>query len=146
MAHLPVLGFGGMTVAHGINFKMITLELTINNIIMADIQLQVGAGNKNANFTLYDTVTSQVIGGVTWTNQQIVSNSNPTAGSFTIPTGNPNMVIGQPLAAGSGVVASATASYTDPGDGQTKTGSFSVTKNFTVLGAAHGATMDLPFA
>lgn len=128
---------------------MIILELTTFKnkkiTIMADIQLQVGGGNKLTNFTLFDNVTGQPISGVVFSNQQIVSNSNPSAANFVIPA-NPNMVISQPLAAGSGVmVASATASYTDPGDGQAKTGSFTVTKNFNVLGAAHGASLDLPF-
>lgn len=118
----------------------------LNNTIMAEINLQVGGGNKNANLTLFNSVTNQPIAGVTWSNQQIVSNSNPSVANIEIPPGNPNMVIAQPLSEGSGtVVISASASYTDSGDGQVKTGNFSKSKSFNVIGAPHGATFDVPF-
>lgn len=126
---------------------MIILELTINNQIMSDIQLQIGGGNKQGNLTIIDNVTGQTV-NATFSGQQVVSNSNPAAANFEIPPGNPNMVIGVPIAEGSGaIVVSAHVDYTDPGDGSAQSQDVSVTKNFTVssVSGPHGVTFDVVF-
>lgn len=121
----------------------IILVLTINNIIMADIQLTVGQ-LKTAAFKLYNATTGALIPGAVFSNQQVGANSNPASASFVLNSSNPSFVNQNGLAVGSGtIVFTATAQYTDPGDGLSHTEPYSVTKNFTVTGTANGATLDV---
>lgn len=123
------------------------LTTFINNqqLIMADLALALGV-SKTGIFTLLDNKTLAAIPGVTFSNQAVGANTNPNAATFALDPANPNNVIGTPVALGSGsVVLSASAAYTDQGDGSAQTGAFSITKNFTVVATADGATLDVVF-
>lgn len=124
-----------------------TLSLQIQNqiYIMANVALVIGSPKSGA-FTLIDNKTLLPIDGVTYSNQAVGANSNPELATFALDPANPNSVVGTPVAAGTGTVVITTdASYTDPGDGSTQSGSFSVTKTFVVTPSADGATFDVVF-
>lgn len=124
------------------------LTTFINNnqfILMADVKLVIGSP-KSGLFTLIDNKTLLPISPVNFSNQAVGANSNPEFASFALDTNNPNQVIGSGIAAGSGTVIITThAAYTDPGDGSPQEGDFSVTKNYTVVPSADGATFDVVF-
>lgn len=131
------------------NKPIFALTTIINNqkvILMADIKLVFGTPNPGI-FTLLDNKTLKVIDGVVYSNQAVASNSNPELATISLDPSNPNQVIGNAIAqTGSGSTTITTdAAYTDPGDGQPKTGSFSVTKNYTIVANADGATFDVVF-
>lgn len=124
-----------------------TLSIIINKqvYIMANVALVVGSP-KTGLFTLIDNKTLLPITGVSFSNQAVGANSNPEFATFALDPANPNNVVGTPIAAGSGTVVITTdASYTDPGDGSAQSGSFSVTKAFTVTPSADGASFDVVF-
>jgi len=113
-------------------------------IIMADVKLVIGSP-KTGVFTLIDNKTLSPITGVSFSNQAVGSNSNPEFATFALDT-DPNKVIGTGVAAGSGsVVITTHADWTDPGDGSTQSSDFSVTKNFSVVQSADGASFDVVF-
>ncbi|MES1222437.1 MAG: hypothetical protein ABUT20_43485 [Bacteroidota bacterium] len=120
----------------------------INNqtfIQMADVKLVVGTPNTGI-FALLDNKTLSVITGASFSNQAVGANSNPELADFSLDPSNPSQVIGSGKAAGSGsVVITTDASYTDPGDGSSQSGSFSVTKNYTVVASADGVSFDVQF-
>jgi hypothetical protein len=111
---------------------------------MADISLAI-ASPKTGIFTLIDNKTQQPITGATFTNQLVGANSNPAAATFALDASN--NAVGTGLTAGSGTVVFQTdAAWTDPGDNSAQTGTgLTVTKNFTVLPSADGATFDVVF-
>lgn len=130
-----------------INKPVFTLYTIINSqiYIMANVALVIGSP-KTGLFTLIDNKTLLPIPGVTYSNQALGTNSNPEFATFAFDPANPNAVVGTPVAAGSGTVVITTdASYTDPGDGSSQSGSFSVTKAFTVTPSADGASFDVVF-
>lgn len=123
----------------------LTLSIIIQNqtYIMADVSLVLGTP-KSGLYTLIDNKTGLPITGVSFSNQAIGANSNPEFATFALDASN--NVVGTPVAAGSGTVVLTTdASYTDPGDGSAQSGSFTVTKNFTVIAGADGVTLDVVF-
>jgi len=110
---------------------------------MADINLQIGQ-LKTAGFVLIDNVTLQQING-TFSNQTILSNSNPQFATFSIGA-NPNYVNATGVQVGSGtVVISLHADYTDAGNGTAQSQDFTITKTFTVIGNPNGAHPELNF-
>lgn len=122
------------------------LTIFINNqlIVMANITLVLGVP-KTGIFTLLDASLNP-ISGVTFSNQVVGTNSNPEFATFALDGSNPNNLIATPVANGSGVLAISTdATYVDPADGQTKTSSFTVTKNYTVGGTPGGVSFDVVF-
>lgn len=124
------------------------LTITLNNqlLIMADIVLSLGT-NKTGVFALLDNKTLQPISDASFSNQAVGVNTNPGAASFSIDPANPNSPAATPIAPGSGsVVFTADATYTDPGDNSSQSGSFSVTKNFTVVASPDGASLDVIFS
>lgn len=129
------------------NKPIFALTITIKNqtLIMTDVQLVVGSP-KTGIFTLIDNKTLLPITTASFSNQAVGANSNPEFASFALDTANPNNLIGTPIAAGSGTVVITTdASWTDAGDNSSQTGSFSVTKNYTVTPSADGASFDVVF-
>jgi hypothetical protein len=122
----------------------ITTSLNNQTIIMANINLSLGTP-KTGIFTLLDASLNP-IPGVTFSNQSVGANSNPGFATFALDGGNPNNVIGTPIANGSGtIVFTADASYNDPQTGQSVSASFSITKNYTV-GGPGGVTLDVVFS
>lgn len=114
-------------------------------IIMADVQLVVGSP-KTGIFTLIDNKTLLPITTASFSNQAVGANSNPEFATFALDPSNPNNLIATPVAAGSGTVVITTdASYTDPGDNSSQSGSFSITKKFTVLASQDGVSFDVVF-
>lgn len=112
---------------------------------MSDVQLVVGSP-KTGIFTLIDNKTLLPITTASFSNQAVGANSNPEFATFSLDPANPSNLIGTPLAAGSGtVVVTTDASWTDAGDNSSQTGSFSVTKNYTVTPSADGASFDVVF-
>lgn len=130
------------------NKPIFALTTIINKqkfIYMADVQLVVGSP-KTGIFTLIDNKTLLPITTASFSNQAVGANSNPEFASFALDTANPNNLIGTPIAAGSGTVVITTdASWTDAGDNSSQSGSFSVTKNYTVTPSADGASFDVVF-
>lgn len=135
------------------NKPLFTLSITIQNQIylMANVALVIGSPKTGA-FTLTDNKTLLPISGVKYSNQALGANSNPEFATFALALTDPNdptslnSVVGTPIAAGSGtLVINTDASYTDPGDGSAQSGSFTVTKAFTVIASADGATFDVVF-
>lgn len=123
-----------------------TLGTFINNkfYIMADVSLVLGTP-KTGVFTLLDNKTGSPI-AASFSNQSVGTNSNPEFASFSLDPANPNQVIGSGVAAGSGtVVISTHADYSDPGDGTAQSADFSVTKNYSVIASADGASFDVVF-
>jgi len=120
-----------------------TLALLVNydktNFIMTDISLTIGVPAKPGIFTLLDK-NNNPIPGVSFSNQQIGTVSDPSLASFQFDA---NMqVVPTGTAAGSGTVTFTThASYLDPEDNTQKEGDFSVTKNFTVIPATSGSSV-----
>jgi hypothetical protein len=113
--------------------------------IMANVNLVIGSP-KGGLFTLIDNKTLLPIQNVNFSNQAVGANSNPEFATFALDPNNSNSVIGTGIAAGSGTVEITTdASYTDPGDNSSQSGSFTVTKSFTVLPSADGVTFDVVF-
>lgn len=111
---------------------------------MTTLTLNVGQG-KAGFLRLFDAITGDILTAI-FSNPQIVSNSNPAAAEFVINPSNQNNINAGGHAIGSGqVVISADVEYTDPGDGNVKNESVSVTKDFEVVGGAHGATFDVVF-
>jgi hypothetical protein len=125
------------------------LTTIINNqkfIIMGDIVLSVGAG-KTGVFTLLDNKTLKPVSDASFTNQAVGVNTNPDAATFEIDPSNPSQPTAKGIAPGSGsVVFTTDASYTDPGDGSSQSGSFSITKNFTVVASPDGVSLDVVFS
>lgn len=125
------------------------LTTIINNqkfIIMSDIVLALGT-NKTGVFALLDNKTLQPISDASFSNQAVGVNTNPGAATFAIDPASPNSPVATPVAVGSGsVVFSADASYTDPGDGSSQSGTFSITKNFSVVATPDGASLDVVFS
>jgi hypothetical protein len=110
---------------------------------MADVTLAI-ANPKPGIQTMIDNKTQLPITGVTFTNSAVGANSNSDAADFTFDGTN---FVGTGKAAGSGtVVLTAHAAWTDPGDGSAQDQDVTVTKNFTVLPSADGATFDVVFA
>lgn len=130
------------------NKPIFVLSTIINKqqfIFMADVKLVIGSP-KTGIFTLIDNKTLLPITSASFSNQAVGANSNPEFASFALDTANPNNLIGTPIAAGSGTVVITTdASWTDAGDNSSQTGSFSVTKNYTVTPSADGASFDVVF-
>lgn len=119
--------------------------------LMANVALVIGSP-KTGLFTLIDNKTLLPISPVTYSNQALGANSNPEFASFALTQTDPNdpaslnSVVGTPIAAGSGTLVIITdASYNDPGDGSAQSGSFSLTKAFTVVASADGASFDVVF-
>lgn len=130
------------------NKPVFTLSIIINKTryIMADISLSLGTP-KNGIFTLTDNKTGAVLTDAVFSNQALGANSNPEFATFALDPANPNRVIGTPVAAGSGtLVINTDAAYNDLGDGSAHTGSFSVTKNFTVTLTEDGVSFDVVFS
>ena|ERR1700760_1195206 len=122
------------------------LTTTLNNqtFIMANINLVVGT-NQTGVFTLLDGNLNP-IQGVSFSNQVVGASSNPEFATFALDPAHANNVIATPVAAGSGTVVITTdATYNDPVTGVATTGSFSVTKNFTVT-ATSSVTFDVTFS
>ena len=111
---------------------------------MSDISLSIG-NPKSGVFTLIDNKTQLPVVSPTFTNQLVGANSNPAAATFALDASN--NAVGTGLSAGSGTIVFQTdAAWTDPGDGSAQTGTaLTVTKNFTVLPSADGATFDVVF-
>lgn len=108
---------------------------------MADVTLAI-ANPKPGVPTITDNKTQLPVATV-FTNQAVGANSNSDAADFTFDGTN---FVGTGKAAGSGtVVLTAHAAWTDPGDGSEQDQDVSVTKNFTVLPSADGATFDVVF-
>ena len=109
---------------------------------MADISLAI-ANPKPGVPQMTDNKTQLVIPGAVFTNQAVGANSNPELATFAFDGTN---YVGTGIAAGSGtVVLTAHAAWTDPGDGSAQDQDVTVTKNFTVLPSADGATFDVIF-
>lgn len=128
------------------NKPILTLSTIINNktFIMADISLVLGVPETGI-FTLIDNKTGAILTGVTFSNQTVGTNTNPSAASFALDANN--NVAASPIVAGTGqITITATGAYTDLGDGSSQTGNFSVTKNFTVTVSADGVTFDVQFS
>jgi hypothetical protein len=129
------------------NKPVFTLSTIINKItyIMADISLELGTP-KTGLFTLTDNKSGVVLTTAVFSNQALGANSNPEFATFALDPANPSHVIGTAIAAGSGTLVITTdASYTDLGDGSTKSGSFTVTKNYSVVASADGVSFDVVF-
>lgn len=129
---------------HPAQKPIFALTTLINNqlVTMANITLVLGTP-KTGVFTLLDSALNPIT-GVSFSNQVVGANSNPEFASFVLDSGNPNNLIGTALAAGSGtIVISTDANYTDPADGQNKTSSFSITKNYIVTSGS--VTFDIIF-
>ena len=124
------------------------ITIFINNekfITMADVSLVVGTP-KTGVFTLLDGSLVPIT-SASFSNQVVASNSNPELADISLDPSNPNQVIGNGLAAGSGTAVITTdAAWTD-GSGNPQSGSFSVTKNYTVTPATTGgsASFDVVF-
>lgn len=126
---------------------LLVLTTIINNqvFIMSDIKLVLGTP-KTGVFALLDNKTGNLITDASFSNQAVGANSNPEFATFAIDPANPNSPVGTPVAAGAGtVVFTASAGYTDPGDGSSQSGDFTVTKNFSVAPGADGVTLDVQF-
>lgn len=109
---------------------------------MADVTLAI-ANPKSGVPTLIDNKTQLPITGATFSNQSVGANSNSDAADFTFDGTN---FVGTGKVAGSGsVVLNAHAAWTDPGDNSAHDEDVAVTKNFTVLPSADGATFDVVF-
>lgn len=124
------------------------LTTILNNnqkvILMADVRLVLGTPNTGV-FTLLDNKTLQPI-SASFSNQ-VVTNNNTDLADIALDPSNPNQVIGNGKVAGSGTVVITThADYTDPGDQSAQSADFTVTKNFTVVATADGATFDVQFS
>jgi hypothetical protein len=125
-----------------------TLSTIINKTIylMADIVLDLGTP-KNGIFTLTDNKNGAVLTDAVFSNQAVGVNSNPEFATFALDPGNSSRVIGTPIAAGSGTIVITTdASYKDLGDGTQQSGSFSVTKNYSVVASPDGVSFDVVFS
>lgn len=138
---------------HEKNKPIFTLSININSQIylMANVALVIGSPKTGA-FTLIDNKTLLPISPVTYSNQALGTNSNPEFATFALALTDPNdptslnSVVGTPVAPGSGtLVITTTANYSDPGDSSAQSGSFSVTKAFTVVASADGASFDVVF-
>lgn len=138
---------------HAKNKPIFTLSININSQIylMANVTLVIGSP-KTGLFTLIDNKTLLPITGVKYSNQALGTNSNPEFATFSLALTDPNdptslnSVVGSPVAAGSGtLVINTAANYSDPGDGSAQSGTFSVTKAFTVVASADGASFDVVF-
>ena len=126
---------------------LLTLSTIINHqtYIMPDISLALGV-TKSGVFTLTDNKTGAVITDAVFSNQAVGTVSNPEIATFALDPSNANNLIGTPVAAGSGTVTITTdATYTDLGDGTSKSGSFSVTKNYSVVPSEDGVSFDVVF-
>lgn len=124
-----------------------TLSIKIQNqfYIMSDISLVLGTP-KDGLFTLIDNVTGKPITGVTYSNQALGTNTNPGAATFSLDASGTS-VTGTPVAAGSGTLGiSTSAAWTDPATNTPQTGTFTITKNFTVGLAIDGVTFDIVFS
>lgn len=112
---------------------------------MADINLTVGGGAKFAPFNLKDNVTGAYI-PATYSNLRF-SNSNPEFATFEPNPNSPDSSVkADDVAVGSGtVVITVHVDYIDTGDNQTKSEDKSITKTFEVVGAPHGANLELVF-
>lgn len=127
------------------NKPVFTLSTIINNqtFIMADISLVLDVPQTGIP-TLTDNKTGAILTGVTFSNQAVGANSNASAASFALDANN--NVAASPISAGTGtIVITSDAAYTD-NTGAAQTGSFSVTKNFTVTVLADGVTFDVAFS
>jgi len=128
---------------------ILALTTFINNqkVILMDIVLTLSGTPKVGIFTLLDNKTLQPIPGVSYSNQTVGINTNPAAASFSIDPSDPNKVLSQALALGSGSVLFTTdASYTDPGDDSSQSGNFPITKQFSVVASPDGASLDVIFS
>ena len=114
---------------------------------MSDINLTVGGGNKFGNFVLKDNVNDGAI-PATYSNLQF-NNSNPEFATFEANANAPDpesMVKAIPVAIGIGtVVITVRVDYIDAGDNQSKSEDKTITKTFEVIGAPHGASLELIF-
>lgn len=135
------------------NKPIFTLYTITNKQInlMANVALVIGSP-KTGLFTLIDNKTLLPITPVTYSNQALGANSNPEFATFALAQTDPNdpaslnAVVGTPVAPGSGtLVITTTAAYADPGDGSAQSGPFSITKAFTVVASADGASFDVVF-
>lgn len=127
-----------------------TFDVIFNNNknlkIMSDVSLVLGTP-KTGVFQMTDNKTGLAITTAVFANQAAGANSNPGAATFAIDPANPNSPVATPVAAGTGTIVFTTdATWTDPGDGssQSRTG-LSVTKNFSVIASADGASFDVVF-
>lgn len=107
---------------------------------------------KTGLFQMTDNKTLLPITGVKYTNQALGANSDPTLSDFVLVQTDPadptslNSVGATPKAAGSGtLVVNAHANWADPGDGSTQDQDVTVTKNYTVIASADGASFDVVF-
>ncbi len=112
---------------------------------MADINLTVGGGAKFATFNLKDNVTGNYI-TATYSNLVII-NSNPEFASAVPNPSNPESSVKvDDIAAGSGTITfNIHVDYIDAGDNLPKSEDKSITKTFEVVGAPHGANLELIF-
>lgn len=127
---------------------VLTISFNQQNLLpMADINLQVGGGNKFGSFVLRDDTDNSGI-SATYSNLQFV-NSNPGAAIFEPNTNAPDpesMVKATPISPGTGTVdITVHVDYTDPGDNQPKSENKTITKTFEVVGAPHGTHIELNF-
>lgn len=118
---------------------------------MADVKLVIGSP-KTGLFQMIDNKTLLPISGVKYTNQALGANSDPTLADFALVQTDPadpaslNSVGATPNAAGSGtIVVNAHAAWLDPGDGSAQEQDVTVTKNYSVLPSADGASFDVVF-
>jgi len=128
---------------------ILALITNINNqnFILMDIVLNLSGTPKNGIFALLDNKTLQPISGAVFSNQSVGTNTNPDVAKFSLDPTDSNKVLSEALALGSGsVIFSTDASYTDPGDDSAQSGSFTVTKNFTVVRSPDGASLDVIFS
>lgn len=109
---------------------------------MADVTLSI-ANPKQGTETLIDNKTQLPIDGAVFSGQNVGANSNSDAADFTF---DGTKFVGTGKAAGSGtVVLNSHGVWTDPGDGSAHDEDVTVTKAFTVLPSADGATFDVVF-
>lgn len=130
--------------AHNKPIFALTTFINNNQLIMANVSLVLGTP-KTGLFTLLDNKTLAVL-TATFSNQAVGANSNPELASFALDPSNPDQVIGTGIANGSGTVVITThADWTDPGDKSAQSSDFSITKNYTVVPTADGASFDVVF-
>lgn len=124
-----------------------TFGIFLNNqfYIMSDISLTIGTP-KTGIFTLLDA-NGAVITSASFSNQALGANSNPEFATFAIDPTTPTGLVATPIAAGSGTQVVTTDATWTAADGTPQSGSFTVTKNYTVsTSGPSGATFDVVFS
>jgi hypothetical protein len=126
-------------------FALTTIINSQNLIFMADIKIIAGIPVTGI-FTLLDNKTLQPLSGVSFSNQAVGFNSAPNVATFALDASN-NLIGTNVATSGSGTVTVTTdATYTDLGDQTQHSGSFSVTKNFTVVPSQDGVSFEIVFS